>query len=185
MILDERFADNRRGWPDEPGGAASLFEGGYRLRAGEPGRFVVVRAPVPEVLRDISVSATFRKVGGPPGGGCGLVVRAGGPAPPAGGDQAGRFYVLEAGDRGEVGIWRRDGDRWIDLVPWTPSEAVRPGGEPNELTARAVGRRLRLLVNGAMAAEVEDAALAEGAVGIFVGGDFNEVVLERFVVEVP
>jgi hypothetical protein len=30
---------------------------------------------------------------------------------------------------------------------------------------------------------VEDHALAVGAVGVFVGGDFNEVALERLTVE--
>ena len=90
-----------------------------------------------------------------------------------------------AGDRGEIGIWRRDGDRWLDLLPWTASGQVRPGGALNDLTVRAIGPHLTFLVNGMETASVEDAALGEGAVGVFVGGDFNDVVLQKLLVQVP
>jgi hypothetical protein len=40
-----------------------------------------------------------------------------------------------------------------------------------------------LLVNGVELAGVEDAALPEGGVGIFVGGDLNEVAADRFAVQ--
>src|SRR6266540_4239025 len=116
-------------------------------------------------LRDVVVSGAFRKVGGPPGGGYGLIVRDAGPAPRDGLNQGGRYYVLAAGDRGEVGIWRRDGDRWVDLLPWTRSDAVRPDGAANELMARAIGPRLTLMVNGTEVASLADAALAEGGWG--------------------
>jgi signal peptidase I len=184
MVLEERFGDNRRGWVHEPGGAVWLGEGGYHLRAREPGRFVAVGAPLPsgEALRDVVLAATFRKLGGPPGGGYGLIVRAEGLERSGGLHQGGRYYVLEVGDRGEVGIWRREQDRWVDLVPWTAARMVRPGTEPNELLALAVGPRLTLLVNGMQAASVEDAALTAGSVGVFVGGDFNQVLLQQLTV---
>ena len=47
------------------------------------------------------VSATFRKTGGPPGGGYGLVIRDQGPAPRDGVNQNDEAYVMEAGDQGE------------------------------------------------------------------------------------
>ena len=102
-----------------------------------------------------------------------------GPGPRDGREQGGRYYVLEVGDRGEVGIFRRDVDRWTDLVPFGPSPAVKPGGESNSLTARAIGPRLSLLVNGAPVAEFTDTTLTEGGVGIYVAGDGNDVVLEQ------
>jgi hypothetical protein len=110
-------------------------------------------------------------------------VRDQGSGPRDGLSQSGRFYALEASDKGEIGVWRRDGDRWVDLVPWSRSPAVRPGRERNELTVRAIGPRLALSVNGAEVASVEDATLGEGRVGIFVGGDSNQVLLERLTVE--
>jgi len=84
-----------------------------------------------------------------------------------------------------MGIWRRDGDRWIDLLPWTPSDEVHRDHAANELSVRSVGPRLSLMVNGVEVASLVDSTLAEGAVGVFVGGDFNEVAVERLRVQVP
>jgi hypothetical protein len=183
LLLDERFADNQHGWPNDRQSTAWLDQGAYRLAVRTPGRHVAVGAPIPGTFRDVEASATFHKVGGPPGGGYGLILRDQGPGPRDGRDQGGRYYVLEVGDRGEVGIFRRDVDHWTDLIPFGPSTAVKPGGESNSLTARAVGPRLTLLVNGVRVADFVDTAIAEGGVGVYVAGDGNEVVLERAVFE--
>ncbi|HEX2171107.1 MAG TPA: family 16 glycoside hydrolase [Dehalococcoidia bacterium] len=175
-----RFAEGPAGWLNEPEGPARWAEGAYRLTSQEPGRFVALDAPLAEPLGDVIVRARFRKLGGPPGGGYGLILRGQTYGARDGRAQDGRYYVLEAGDRGEVGIWRRDGDRWVDLVPWTAAAAVRPGGEPNEVEAEARGDRLTLRVNGQVVAEATDAALGPGAVGVFVGGDLNDVAVDHF-----
>jgi LPXTG-site transpeptidase (sortase) family protein len=184
-VFEERFSNNDRDWPNDPQATAWIADGGYHLFARQPSQFVAIGAPLAQSLSDVTVTAILRKIGGPPGGGYGIVVRDQGPGSRDGIRQEGRYYVLEVGDRGEFGIWRREGDRWIDLIPWTRSEAVRPGDAANELTVHTSGQRLTFLVNGQQVASQVDAALTDGSVGVFVGGDFNEAVLERFVVEVP
>ncbi|HYW88366.1 MAG TPA: signal peptidase I [Chloroflexota bacterium] len=173
------------GWPSDPNGTAWLDGDSYRLTARQPRRFVAVSAPLGGAYTDIFVSAAFHKIGGPPGGGYGIIVRDEASAPRTGMDQDGRFYVAEVGDRGEVGLWRREDDHWVEMLPWTRAEAVRPGGSINELTLRAVGQRLNFEVNGTEVATVVDAALQSGRVGAFVGGEFNDVVLDRFAVDQP
>jgi hypothetical protein len=182
-VFAESFADNRAGWPDDPQSTAWLTEGAYHLFARQPGQFVAIPAPLSEWFRDVVITGTFRKVGGPPGGGYGLIVRDQRPRQGAAVSQQGRFYVLEVGDRGEVGIWRREEDRWVDLLPWTRSEAVRPDGAVNEVSVQARGPRLTLRVNGTDVTTAEDSALDMGAVGVFVGGDLNDVVMQRFAVQ--
>jgi hypothetical protein len=184
-VLEEDFTTNQRQWPDNPQATAWITDGAYHLFARQPGQFVAIGAPMTESLRDVVVTASFRKVRGPPGGGYGVIVRDQGPGPRDGLNQEGRYYVLEVGDRGEVGIWRREEDHWVDLLPWTPSEAVRPGDAANELQVQAMGSQLVFRVNGTEVAKVEDSVLPEGGVGVFVGGDFNEVLLDRFIVQVP
>ena len=184
-VLEEDFTNNQRRWPNNPLATAWITDGVYHLYARQPGQFVAIGAPLTDSLRDIVVTATFRKAGGPLGGGYGVIVRDQGPGPRDGVNQGGRYYVLAAGDRGEVGIWRREEDHWVDLVPWTPSGAVRGCGATNQLTARVLGSRLTLLVNGVEVASVLDETLREGAVGVFVGGDLNEVLLERLLVQIP
>jgi hypothetical protein len=182
-LLDVRFASGPgKGWLDNPA-VAAWSDGAYRLQARQPARFVAIGAPLPQALSDVVISATFRKTGGPPGGGYGLVVRDQGPDPRDGANQTMNAFILEAGDLGEFGIWRRDGDRWVDLVAWTRSAAVRMGGSPNDLTVRAVGNRLTFTINGTQVASVEDGAPMAGGAGVFIGGDYNEVALDRFSVQ--
>jgi Domain of unknown function (DUF4388) len=185
VLLDVRFAAGPTdGWLDNPPFGA-WSDGAYRLQAKQAANFVALGVPMDRVLSDVVVSGTFRKTGGPPGGGYGLIVRDQGPPPRDGLNQDGNFYVLETGDLGDYGVWRRDGDHWVDLIPWMRSPSVRPGGSPNNLTVRAIGNRLTFEVNGAQLASVQDDTLMAGGVGVFVGGDYNEVALDRFTIQLP
>jgi hypothetical protein len=184
-LMDVRFAAGAAlRWLDNPPYAA-WSDGAYRLQASKLGRFVAVGVPIDRVLSEVVVSATLRKTGGPPGGGYGLIVRDQGPEPRDGVNQELNAYVLETGDLGEFGVWRRDGDHWVDLVPWTRSASIRPGGSPNDLVVRAVDNRLTFTVNGSQVASVQDDTFTSGAVGVFVGGDNNEVALDHFAVQLP
>jgi hypothetical protein len=184
-VFEERFANTQRAWPNNPDSTAWLADGIYRLFAREPGRFVSVGAPGLGVFEDVEVIGRFRKAGGPPGGGFGLIVRDQGPEPRDGLNQGGRYYVLEVGEGTQYGIWRRETDRWVDIIPFTPSNAVRPPPEVNELSVRAIGPRLIFTVNGVQVADVVDSALSNGKVGIYVAGDGNVVEAERFEVRAP
>ena len=182
-LFEDRFAGGPQLWPSDPQGPARYEASGYRLVAREPGQFVAVAAPFPQPLRDAIVTASFTKVGGPAGGVYGLIVRDSGPPPRDGANQIGNFYVLGVNDRGQYGVWRREGGRWVDLVPLTPSEAIRTGSETNELTARALDDRLSLAVNGVEVATVLGTEPRPGALGVYVSGDLNEVILNRFEVQ--
>jgi hypothetical protein len=178
-LIDDRM---RRAWPDNPEGPAWFVGGGYQLFARTPGEFVAVRAPTVGPVDDVVVTGTFRKVGGPAGGGYGLIVRDRRAGLGDGIDQNGQFVVAAVGDRGDVGVWRRDGDKWIDLMPWTASMAVRAGGSPNELRVEVLAERLRFDVNGTTVADLP-ASLSSGRVGLFVGGDSNEVLIDRLTLQ--
>ena len=154
----------------------------YRLAASEVGQFVAVGIPGTHALGDTVVTGWFHKVGGPPGGGYGLILRDQSPEARDGRNQLGRYYVFEVGDRGEVGVWLRDGDHWLDLLTWTPSNAVKPGFASNELTVTAAGDHMSFVVNGIPVASQTDTALRSGAAGLFVGGDGNQVAVERIAV---
>jgi hypothetical protein len=143
---------------------------------------LVVGAPVESSLRDVLIGATFRKVGEASGGVFGLFLRDRGPGPRDGRNQAGYYYVAQVDDQGEVGIWRHEQADWVELVPWTPSAALRPAPTSNEVTFEIVGGRLTFIVNGTPAASAYDAELDYGGVGLIVAGIGNDVLVERFVV---
>jgi hypothetical protein len=183
LLLDERFQEFADGWPDDNDSTAWFTDGTYRIFAREPGNFVAIAAPLFRPLADVVVTASLRKVGGPDGGGYGLIVRDQGPGPRDGANQSGRFLVFGVGDRGEFGVWLRDGSRWVDVVPWTPSEAVRLGTGRNELSVTATGDDLTFSVNGQRLSQLTLPVLPHaGQVGIFVGGDLNEVEVDRLTI---
>jgi uncharacterized protein len=184
VAVDETFAKLPNGWPSTPRGPAWHIDGAYRLAPSEPGQFVAVSAPLSTPLRDVILTGRFRKSGGPTGGGYGLIVHDQRPDPHDVADQGGRFVVLEVGDEGTIGVWQRDLSRWIDLIPWTYNRAVHPGDAVNELTVRAQGNELTFFVNGAQVAQIKT-ELTEGRVGVFVGGDGNQVMLHRFALRSP
>jgi hypothetical protein len=166
VLLDERYTSNR-------------------LATSQAGQFVAVSIPAAQDLGDTVVSGVFHKIGGPAGGGYGLILRDQNPSERDGRNQLGRYYVFEIGDRGEVGVWLRDGDHWVDLLTWTPSDAVKPGFASNELTVTAAGDHMSFVVNGIPVASQTDSTLRRGGAGVFVGGDGNEVALDRITVSSP
>jgi hypothetical protein len=146
---------------------------------------VAVTVPGAQALGDTIVTASFHKLGGPSGGGYGLILRDQNPELRDGQNQLGHYYVFEVGDKGEVGVWLRDADQWIDLLTWTASDAVKPGTASNQLTVTAAGDHMSFVVNGIPVASQTDTVLRTGAVGVFVGGDNNEVALDRNAVSSP
>jgi hypothetical protein len=184
-VIEESFANNSRNWPSSTVGTALLTNGSYRLVPRQVGQFVAIGAPITDVPQDVIVSAAFHKVSGPVGGGYGIIMRDQAAVPQNGTNQDGHYYVLEAGDKGEIGIWRRDGNAWVDLVAWKRSDAVKTGTATNELTASAIGNRLSLSVNGTQVASITDGTYSSGNVGLFSGGDGNQVVVDRLSVQTP
>jgi hypothetical protein len=185
-LLDETFADNAHNWPSDPRGTAWLTGGSYRLMPRQAGQFVSVGAPIADVPPDVIVSATFHKlIDTPAGGGFGIILRDQGSGPRNATGQAGQYYVLEVGDTGEVGMWRRDADQWVDLLTWQHADAVHPGTATNDITASAIGNQLTLSVNGSPIATRSDATFATGGVGLLVGGDGNQVAVDHFTVQAP
>jgi hypothetical protein len=184
VAVDEAFTSAPEGWPNTTQGPARYANGIYQLTPKVSGQFVAINAPLAGPVRDVSVSGRFHKAGGPAGGGYGLIVNDQHPDLRDGVNQGGRFVVLEVGDEGTVGVWQREQDRWVDLLVWTANPAVHTGTASNDLTVRAHGKQLTFVVNGAQVAQVTT-ELADGRVGVFVGGDGNQIVLERFAVQSP
>ncbi len=186
VVIAQQMTTPLPKWPSNPAGAAWFGDGGYHLLAREAGRFVALGIPVPQVVSTAVLTAEFRKAGGPPGGGYGFIIRdQGSTSERDGRNQSGQYMVLEVGDRGDVGIWQRNETRWIDVMPWTHSDLVHTDRGLNALVVMLRGNTLRFEVNGEAVADMAyDGITPQGNVGLFVGGDLNEVVLEWLRIEI-
>jgi hypothetical protein len=185
VMFGARLLSPLPNWPNNPNGPAWFGADGFRLYARESGRFVAVGVPLAQPLGTAVLTARFHKVGGPAGGGYGLIVRDQGSSVERDGrNQAGKYMVLEVGDQGDAGIWQRNEARWIDVMPWTHSDAVHLDRESNALVVSIRDNVLRFEVNGQVLADLTyDGVPPRGGVGIFVGGDLNEVVLDSLRIE--
>jgi hypothetical protein len=182
-LLD--FAPQRQAglaWLNDSQSVGWFNPDGYHLAARNPGQFVALGVLQNQDLRDVLVTATFHKVSGPVGGGYGIILRDQGLGPRDGTNQRGNYLVFEVGDKGEVGVWRRDQDQWVDILKWTPSPTVKTGSGENSLSVRAVGDQLELSVNGTALPTQTSAQPTTGGIGLFLGGDGNEAVLTRLLV---
>ena len=187
ILFDAPVTSPVTGWTNDPAGTAWFGVDGYRLYARDAGRFVATAIPLGRPVQDISISAAFHKIGGPVGGGYGFILRDQSPSGDRDGrNQSGRYLVAEVGDRGDIGVWQRDDTHWIDIVPWQRSEAVHTDRASNSLAVTARGSRIVFDVNGQTVADLTYDKLPDsGGVGIFVGGDLNEVTLERLRIANP
>jgi hypothetical protein len=181
IVFDTPLTSPIAGWPNDTRSTAWFGGAGYQLVARDAGRFVAIGVPLGRPLQNFSISAMFHKSGGPAGGGYGLIIRDQGQTTDRDGrNQAGKYLVFEVGDRGDIGVWQRDDTRWIDITPWQHADAVHPDRALNTLLVTARGSTASFEVNGQKVADVSyDKLPTSGGVGIFAGGDLNEVTLER------
>jgi hypothetical protein len=186
VVVAQQMTTPLPNWPNNPAGPAWFGDGGYHLFAREAGRFVALGIPMPQIVNTAVLTAEFRKVGGAAGGGYGFIIRdQGSTSERDGRNQAGKYMVLEVGDRGDVGIWQRNETRWIDVMPWTHSDLVHTDQGLNALVIMLRGNAVRFEVNGEAVADLTyDGIGPQGGVGLFVGGDLNEVVLEWLRIEI-
>lgn len=178
-VLMETFGDPGSGWERHEGSdyACGYWDGGYYIRVTQPQEVVWVTAPGGRVFGDVSIEVDTRRVAGPEDNSFGIVARV---AP------GGRFYYLALSSDGYCIVQRCDGETWHDLTSWQSSPAIEPDGA-NRLRAELLGATLRFSVNGTLVAEVTDAALTEGEIGL-AAGSFDvagvEILFDNLRIEV-
>lgn len=85
-----------------------------------------------------------------------------------------RFYAFSISGDGYVRVALYDNGSWTLLgSDWTPSPAIRQGETTNTLTVEAQGQQFTFQVNGETVAQVEDATLSQGEIGLYAGA-FDE-----------
>jgi len=85
-------------------------------------------------------------------------------------DGTAQFYALLAAPAtGQFALSNFDGYRWIYLIPFKPSDAVRRGNASNHLELTCVGSSLIARINGIEVASVVDRTYDSGFVAVVVG----------------
>ncbi|MGC9399623.1 MAG: hypothetical protein ACP5HM_10870 [Anaerolineae bacterium] len=159
--FSDDFSDPASGW-----GAASTEtyvrgydSGRYLIRLDVPNWFVWVTGGY--TYRDVSLEATIRSEGAVDNH-YGLICRAG---------EQGFYYFAVSAD-GYYAIFRHHEDGTLQPLnerAMVRSPLIHTGGASNRLLAVCEGTTLTLYVNGERVAQVEDATLQKGDVGMAAG----------------
>ncbi|MBN1486781.1 MAG: hypothetical protein JW981_04015 [Anaerolineae bacterium] len=89
-----------------------------------------------------------------------------------------RFYAFSVSGDGYVRIALYENEQWTLLgQDWTASDAVHQGMATNVLGVDANGEQLTFSVNGEVVAQLSDATLTKGGIGLYAGA-FNEAGVE-------
>ena len=71
------------------------------------------------------------------------------------------YYFFEISDEGSFRLGKRIGET-IDLIPWTPSDAILMDGGVNRLAVSMEGDSILALINGELVADLHDSSIQEG-----------------------
>lgn len=99
-------------------------------------------------------------------------------------------YLLGISCDGRYSLRRWNGDRFVTLIDWSPSDRLNSGADQtNRFGMLAEGNRLGIYANGYLLEEISDDTHAEGRIGVFVGSvnteDFTVRVEEVAFWELP
>ncbi len=79
------------------------------------------------------------------------------------------FYTFSIADTKYYEVAFYDGNKWIQIIPWTFAPAIKPG-EYNHMEAVAEGSSLHFYINGQPVGSAEDNRSLFGKVGVLVQG---------------
>ncbi len=181
VLFSDDFADPRRNeWFNSD--SQATFQGGKLIIASiQDGRSFRTWPETQPNRQDLIVEADLSKVSGPENYGYGIFVRDTGT-----GDLL-FFSVRGAGSFRLERLTNTGGEpEWSDVIPSTPSEAVKPGDAAvNRLRLAAIGPKLTLWVNGQQVAETNDVHPVSGRYGIMVGATGIVINCSQFTVIKP
>ena len=141
-----------------------------RVLVREPNRLAWASAE--RNLADVRITVEATQVAGPDDNEYGLLARM---------EDSDRFYCFAISGDGYFRIALYDqGERELLSGDWLPSNVIRRGEATNTLEVVCEGDRLTFLVNGVPLAQVADATLRNGDVGLYAGSFFQPGVEVHF-----
>ncbi len=84
------------------------------------------------------------------------------------------FYYFLIDDSGVFSLGKREAGEWIDLIPWTFSDAVLAGESFNRLGVTATGNELVAYINSEPVGTVTDPSFSKGGVGLIAQSNVDE-----------
>jgi hypothetical protein len=182
VLLEDDFSSTSTGWEvgSWPGGSVGYKSGAYSVVSNGGGD--TMWGVANSSFSDVVINVDTQQVSAPANdnNGYGVVCR-------EQGDGNG-YYLLISGDGGYA-IVKAQNDRFVPLVEWTRTDAVKQGNASNHIEATCNGTTLTLVVNGTRVATVEDSTYSKGDIALTVtsyeDGEPSEVLFDNVKVTKP
>jgi hypothetical protein len=181
ILFQDDFSDPSSGWNrvTTTKGQTDYADGVYRIFVNEPN--LDIWSMPGRTFSDVRIEVDALKVGGERDNRFGIICRA---------TAVDSFYTFIVSSDGYYGIGKILGQDYhlIGMDALQPSQAIRLGTALNRLRADCVGDRLSLYVNDVKLAEVQDADLVSGDVGLIAGtyqSAGTDIRFDNFIVYQP
>jgi serine/threonine-protein kinase len=179
VLFSDEFSNPNSGWPtiENAQGKYSYQTDGYHISVYEMN--AVPWASMNRQDDNVSIYVDARPVTEGANGYYGLLCR-------ISDDQ--NFYYFVIQNNGDYAIGKYKDGGFQPLEGWTPSDAINPGSQTNQLKADCVGNILRFYVNDILLAEVTDTEFSSGFSGLVASALDSqgfEVVFDDFLITEP
>lgn len=144
-------------------GAARIADGSYQIKRSARGGWWYLTTP-PLFLdpkQDYDIETRMRWRSGAENAMLGIVYATA---------DIGNANVVGFSAAGQVTAYRYRGEQFVEVIPWTPVQALNKGSEWNTLTIRRRGSALAIVVNGDVVTYTEEPLLFGRAIGIALAG---------------
>jgi hypothetical protein len=180
VLYQDDFSTTASGWDRlaHDGGIMDYDGSGYRILVTAEG--ANVWSTPNRDFRDARIEVDAGKLGGPDSNRIGLICRDDG--------KSHYFFVIGSDGYYGLGIFTGGKAALLGQAAMQPSEAITQGTAVNHLRLDCDGSNLAGYVNGVKVAQVQDATLAHGEVGVLAGAFAEpgaDIVFDNFVVLQP
>lgn len=160
--IEDDFSNPQSGWEmgADADGEWGYHDGVYRIAVDAADLAIWANRQQREEWSAVVVEVEAYRAAGPIDNQYGIVVRY---------RDQGNFYLFSVASDGLYAVQMLRNDQWIDLHPWTTSEAIRQGDGVNALRVECQGSVMRFFVNNQFLTEVMDATFPSGSVGLLAG----------------
>ena len=181
-LFSDDFSDPSSGWDrvNDEEGINDYSNGGYRIFVNKPNWYFWSNPGLQ--FTDVVIDVDAQKTAGPDENDYGIICRY---------QDEQNFYFFTIGSDGFYSISKiLNGEESLigmDKMQYNDT-SIKLGSSPNHLTAECVGNNLTLTVNSAVLADVKDADLTSGDVGL-IAGTYDtpgvDILFDNFVVTRP
>jgi len=166
LLYSDDFSNMNSGWPtrsaDPQIGYCGYKDGRFQIAISEKGKTIQVNPT--NIFTNFALESEASLEEGPDESCYGVILRL---------TEKGNGYYFFITSLGDYSFVKLQNDKWVDIIPWTKSNAIHAGKATNMIKVECNGNKFTFYTNGVKLRECNDNSILSGNIGLFAGA-FNE-----------